>query len=259
MLSDARRNLIKNKALNEGEIIISEIAEELGVSFETVRRDINILCRENVLEKVHGGAVPVKVTDYEDKYQKRKDTNPVTKNRLGAEVAKRLENEKIIMISSGTTLEAVAQASKDLKNGLVITNSFPVAENFGKLSENGNEVFLAGGKLNAEERFTYGAEAVNHISRYSADVAVVSCVGIDAKGAMCSGVEEGNIIFRMMKSASKVILVADSSKFGKKSVYRFCKISDIDEIITDNKTSVPELLKKSAKKCKTKISVVDAG
>ncbi len=242
MLSDARQDLIKKIAFRDGEVIISRVAAELGVSLETVRRDINTLCAKNVLSKVHGGAVPIKIADYEGHYQKRKNTNMTVKKALGSYTAKMIRNGDVVMFPAGTTVEAVAASCTLNKKLHVITNSISVAEIFG--SDKNNRITLAGGHLNAEERFTYGSETQKQISRYRADVAVISAVGIDENGAMCSSDEEGEIIAQMIKPADRVILVVESNKFSQKSVYRFASIDNIDEIITDSAHEITKALKK---------------
>ncbi len=254
MLTNSRQSKILEIAKRDGEVIISKVAKELDVSLETIRRDINCLCKNNQLEKVHGGAVPLKITDYEDKYQKRKATNSVVKGKLGEAASGAFDGKKVVMISSGTTLEAVADAVNLQSDMLVITNSLTVSEIFGK-KESG-QVLLVGGYLNAEERFTFGSEVLRGIEKYRSDIAVISCVGIDETGAMCSSSEEGLIISSMMKSSSKVLLIADSSKFGKKSVYKFCKLSEIDQILTDNKNPLSDKLLKAIGKEKTKLKIV---
>lgn len=247
MLSDARQDLIKKIAFRDGEVIISKAAEELGVSLETVRRDINVLCTQNILSKVHGGAVPIKITEYEDNYMKRKNANASVKKALGIYVSDILKDSKIAFFSVGTTIESVAASCNLLKELTVITNSVSSAEILGKYAvESGNRltVTLAGGHFNANEHFTYGSQTQSLITNYRADVALISAVGIDENGAMCSSDEEGIIISQMIRSSDRVILVAESSKFSKKSVYRFCSLDSIDEIVTDSVHPIPKSIMK---------------
>lgn len=256
MLSDARRDLIKKIAIRDGEVIISKVASELGVSLETVRRDINVLCEKNILNKVHGGAVPIKITEFEGAYLKRKATNMAVKNALGAYVSDLIKKDSIVFLSVGTTTEAVAEAFTFSRRLSVITNSIPVAEIFGKFADENAvcfKVILAGGKLNAQERFTYGIETQNQISHFRADTAVISAVGIDKNGVMCASDEEGEIITQMMKSADRVILVAESNKFSQKSVYCFSSLKHIDEIVTDTAHNIPPDTEKALKENNIKI------
>ncbi len=256
MLSNARKNLIKETALKDGEIVISEIARELDVSLETVRRDINTLCAEGVLEKVHGGAVPVNTNSYEDEYAKRKTTNEAVKRELGSFVADMLKNAKTVFLSSGTTTEAIAGFKAKFPDTAVITNSLAVAETIAKSGDKNQTTLLLGGNINAQEHITYGAEVVSGVEKYHADIAVISGVGIDESGAMCASTDEGTVMTAMIKSSSKVIFVADSGKFGKKSVYRHCKLENISTVVTDSKNKIPEKILKSFNANKVKITVI---
>lgn len=254
MLSDARQELIKKIAFRDGEVIISKVAAELGVSFETIRRDINVLCSQNILSKVHGGAVPIKITEFEGDYLKRKNTNTSIKNALGLYTSEMLKNTSVAFFSAGTTAEAVASSCKTNSNMTVITNSLAVAEIFG--SSLRSSVILAGGHLNPTEQFSFGSETQNQIAKYRADVAVISAVGIDENGVMCSSDEEGEIIACMMKSADRVVLVVESNKFSQKSVYRFSTLKHIDEIVTDRLHPIPSNTAKLLMDYKIKLHMV---
>lgn len=255
MLSDARQEMIKRIAFRDGEVIISKVAAELGVSFETVRRDINALCSDNILSKVHGGAVPIRINEHEGHYLKRKNTNMHIKNALGAYTADLIKNSGVSFFSVGTTIEAVASSCSLIKAMTVITNSLSIAEIFGSSPA---PVILTGGHLNADERFCYGSETQNQIARYRADTAVISAVGIDENGVMCSSDEEGEIIAGMMKAADRVILVTESNKFSQKSVYRFSALKHIDEIVTDNIHTIPDDTLRIINSYKIKIHIVEA-
>ena len=100
MLSDAKQKFIKEKAFTDGEIIISDVASELDVSTETIRRDINVLAGMGVLEKVHGGAVPVRVNSHENKYIERKATNEPIKRKLGAFLGKAIRNCNTVFLAA---------------------------------------------------------------------------------------------------------------------------------------------------------------
>ena len=258
MLSDARQKFIKEKAFANGEIIISDVAAELDVSTETIRRDINVLAGMGVLEKVHGGAVPVRVNSHENKYSERKATNEPIKRKLGAFVGKQLKDCNTIFLSAGTTVESITDFMNSGENITVITNSLPIAETIGNasLDNKHTSVMLIGGKFNSEEHYTYGSEVVSTIRRYHADVVVISAVGIDEQGAMCASSDEGIIMSEMINSSAKVILLADSSKFGKKAVFRHCPIDKIDYIVTDNSNPVPEKILKAIKKKNITIDIV---
>ncbi len=258
MLSDARQKYIKDTALKNGEVIISEIANELNVSLETVRRDINILTKQGFLEKVHGGAVPVVLNSRENKYSERKSTNERIKQKLGVFISDIIMGCSTIFLSTGTTVETITNFGNSKDPVSVITNSLSIAETIGKATEGDSKtnVYLLGGNFNADEHYTFGSAVVSDIRKYHADVVVISATGIDEYGAMCASPDEGTIISEMINSSAKVILMADSSKFGKKAAFRHCPIDKIDRIVTDDSRPIPETIIKAAKKRNIKIDVI---
>lgn len=258
MLTDARQKYIKDVAFRDGEVIISEIAEKLDVSMETIRRDINALSKMGLLEKVHGGAVPVHINEQEHKYSERKNTNEGIKKKLGTYIGEMIKDSTTIFLSAGTTVETVTNFGQRVKPISIITNSLSIAETIGNLTSDDTKtsVLLLGGKFNSEEHYTYGSEVVSNIRKYHADVVVVSAVGVDEEGAMCSSIDEGIIISEMINSSTKAILMADSSKFGKKAAYRHCPMDFIDHIVTDATNPIPEKLLKTIKKKNIKLSII---
>ncbi len=108
MLTNARQKAIEHMAIKEGEITISKAAKELGVSIETIRRDINVLCKENILTKVHGGAIPTVSVLAEANYRQRKDSNSKVKHLIGRTAQKFISSNQVVSFSTGSTVEAVA-------------------------------------------------------------------------------------------------------------------------------------------------------
>ena len=258
MLSDARQKYIKDAAFKNGEVIISDLAKELGVSLETIRRDINYLSSQGYLEKVHGGAIPVVLNSKENKYSERKSMNEPLKRKLGVFISDIIKGCSTIFLSAGTTVETITNLGGNSNTVSVITNSLSIAETIGKSTAENSKtnVYLLGGNFNADEHYTYGAAAISDIRKYHADVVVISAVGVDEYGAMCASTDEGTIIAEMINSSAKVILMADSSKFGKKAAFRHCPLEKIDRIVTDNANPIPETIIKAAKKKNIRINII---
>lgn len=251
MLTDARQNMIKKIAERDGEVIISRVAQELNVSIETVRRDINALCKKNVLQKVHGGAVPASLVVLEDAYTLRKEKNSEIKRKISVCAAELVKDNTVVALSSGTTAEAVAEALKGKKGITVITNSLSVAAVFSASDE--INVILTGGNTDLAEHLTFGTVAKEQLKKYSADTVFIGCAAIDEKGFMCSSLSEGEMISALLKIGQKKVLVADSSKLNKTSVYRFALQDEIDVLVTDRTDIMKESLKDTFKKNGIKI------
>ncbi len=243
MLTNARQKMIESIALRDGEVIISRVAKELGVSIETIRRDINAMCEQNLLFKVHGGAVPAQVPVSEASYRQRKKSNPAVKNRIGKAAANLIKNNDVVALSTGSTVEAVASHIKGVHNVCVLTNSLPVSQILSELQErddyNGKTI-LFGGELHPTEHLTFGAATCEQIRNYFADIVFISAAALSEQGLMSTNTEEGNVTAELMSCASKVVLVIESKKIGKRSVYRFALPKKIHMIITDGDTPISE-------------------
>lgn len=241
MLTDARQKMIETIALRDGEVIISHVAKELGVSIETIRRDINALCEKKLLTKVHGGAVPLNPPVSEASYNQRKNTNSILKNKLGLYAAKMVKNNQVVALSTGSTMEAVAAHICNVKDITVLTNSIPISDITSDLLARSifeGKTLLLGGNVNPIEHLTFGTMVDEQIDRFYADVAFVSAGAISTDGAMNTGQDEGAVCAKLISRASKTILVAESKKLNKRSTYRYAKLSDIDVLITDDEFAI---------------------
>lgn len=241
MLTNARQKMIENIAVRDGEVIISKVARELGVSIETIRRDINALCTRNLLIKVHGGAVPAQAPISEAAYSQRKKTGNAVKNRIGAAAAELIKSNQVVAFSTGSTMEAVASHIKNVRNLTVLTNSLPIGQTLVDMGERGDfdgKVILFGGQLHPTERLTFGTAVTEQISKYFADIVFVSAAAICENGLMTTGTDEGNIARRLIECGSKVVLVIESKKIGKRSVYRYGDLENVHTIITDDEQEI---------------------
>lgn len=245
MLTNARQKMIESIALRDGEVIISHVAKELGVSIETIRRDINSMCAQNLLTKVHGGAVPTQIPISEASYRQRKNSSSAVKNRLGQAAASFVKNHQVIAFSTGTTMEAIASHISGVHDITALTNSLPIADIFTEMydrNEYDGKVILFGGKLHPTEHLTYGNAVIEQISRYYADILFVGAAALCEDGLTITAAEEGSIASALLQSASKVILVIESRKMDKRSVYRFASLDEVDILITDDEHEIsPEL------------------
>ncbi|MBR5783325.1 MAG: DeoR/GlpR transcriptional regulator [Clostridia bacterium] len=235
--------MIESIALRDGEVIISRVARELGVSIETIRRDINAMCAQNLLIKVHGGAVPAQAPISEAAYSQRKKTNNAVKGRIGKKAASLIKSNQVVAISTGSTLEAVASHIKGVHNLTVLTNSLPIGEALSEMYERGEfdgKVVLFGGQLHPTERLTFGAAVAEQIQNYFADIVFISAAAVSENGLMSTNTEEGNIITQLMSSGSRIVLVIESKKLGKRSVYRYGVLESIHAIVTDDEQEISE-------------------
>lgn len=240
MLTSARQKHIEELIRKNGEVVISVLAKELGVSVETVRRDINALSDAGRLVKVHGGAVSANRPIAESQYEKRRLEGSQVKERLGAAAAQRIGDSDVIALSTGSTMEGIARHIMNKPDVTVVTNSTAVATEV----KADCHCVLLGGQLHAEEGYTFGPVTVDQLAHFHTDTAFVSASAVTSDGLMTTRIEEGDLQRKMMENSSHVVLVVQSTKLGARSVYRFAELEAVDEIITDDENPIdPEFEK----------------
>lgn len=252
MLTGARQKLIEDLAARNGEVVISALAKQLGVSVETVRRDITALCDEGKLIKVHGGAVSATRPVAESDYQKRRAEGSQIKQQLGAYAAGLVESHDVVAISTGSTMEAVAGNLGDGADATVITNSTAVAS----LVQQRCRCILLGGQLHPDEGYTFGPVTAEQLAGFHTDKAFIAASAVSADGLMTTGIEEGDLARKMIENASHVILVVQSTKIGARSVYRYAGLDVVDEIVTDAHRPLDPQFKKAVRELGIKLHIV---
>ena len=223
-----------------GRVSNERIMADLGVSRETVRRDLLDLEESGVLQRVHGGAVPC----HDDApITERARTRVRAKTAIAKAAIGFIHDAQTVFVDGGTTTVILADELAKLTNLTIITNSVDVALRLRGTSEPHeraratNEVILLGGTLSDRAAATTGATTVLDIQRYRADLAMLSPVGIDQEhGASNFDPAEAEIARAMVENADRVAILADHSKIGQRSRITFCAPREIDVLITDRKS-----------------------
>lgn len=232
MLAIERKNAILETLQKEQRVLVAELSQEYGVTEETIRRDLDKLEKEGFVKKTYGGAVLNENTNIEMPLRIREKTNRKEKQMIARLVASMVEEGDSIILDSSSTSLMVAQELKDRKKLTVITNSLEVLIEFSK--SNGVQVISTGGALKSSSLSLIGKNAEKMLENFYVDKAIVSCKGLDIKkGATDSTEADAEIKKSMISCSKKLILAADSTKFGKIS---FAKILDLrkgDVLVTD--------------------------
>ena len=243
MLTSERQRTIKELAMKNGEVSISELARRFGVSIETIRRDINLLSEKSLLKKVRGGAVPIEFTVREDAYEVRYRKNHGHKSAIGAYIATHMiEDNDTIAISSGSTMEVLA-SSITARNLLIVTNSINIAsilQNRMRQDLLSGEVIMLGGILRADEHYTGGSIAVEMLKKFTFNKAFLGVSAISGRDVMTSNIEEGIIMSTMIDHARFCCVAADASKFDVRSTYTFADLAEIDAVVTEEDADLSE-------------------
>lgn len=229
-----------------GECSIELLAQELGVSEMTIRRDLQSLTESGKVIRTHGGAAMGDRVSFEFKFLERSNENREAKESIARLAAKQVESGQAVLLDSGTTTLAIAEELKSLRELTVVTTSLPIAARLQFCPD--IEVLLLGGYLRESTPDLSGAMTESNLSTLRADIAFLGTQGIDDEGWLYQQTPElASLVSKMSASADTVYAVADSSKIGKTSLSRSGKVADIDGLITDEGADA-KLLKALAKK-----------
>lgn len=228
-----RHQDILERLQEEKYVEVLDLCKNLYVSAVTIRKDLKILEEKGLLFRTHGGA-SLDNPYINDRPVNEKEKISVSEKNEIAEAAARLilENDSI-MIASGTTVQALARYIKPKGKLTVITSSLNVTLELIKFKE--VEVLQLGGYVRHSSSSVVGNYASYILENISCSKLFLSVDGIDLEyGLSTTHLEEAQLNKRMLSAAQKIILLVDSSKFGKKSFAKICDLDQIDEIITDN-------------------------
>lgn len=210
---------------------LEELAQHVGVSVSTVRRDLALLEETGVVRRTHGGARTQQQPKSDEFVFNVRDTHQVSeKEAIGAACAALIKPGQNVMLDAGTTCYHVARRLDD-KVAQIITNSLPVANHFS--ASNRHEVHLSGGVIYPRLGTLVGPHAVETFSRMHADVAILSGSGISEDGVYNSHALLVDIQRAMIRGAARVVFCFDHTKFGRRSTFFLCDFTDIDTVVTD--------------------------
>ena len=229
-----RRALILRLLEQKGEVQVTDLSRETGISEVTIRKDLTILQNRHLLLRTRGGAMrkPVTNTNEDTTIDRKRMFNVREKERIGEEAAKMIKDGDYIMLDSGTTTLEVARNLAKFHDLHIITNSMNIATELLKYKQ--FDVVLLGGNVRVNSHSLVGPIALsvlNNFSRYKL------FLGVDSfsleNGISTPNLEEALLNQVMIQQAEKVIAVFDSSKFNKRSYVHIADAKQLDCIITD--------------------------
>jgi DeoR/GlpR family transcriptional regulator of sugar metabolism len=208
---------------------IEDICKLFDVTRDTARRDIVRLDAAGRVLRVRGGAVLPPQSRQVEHYAQRTGASGA-KQAIGRAAAGLLRDGDRVLFDTSTTVLAVARAATATPLD-VVTNSIDVAEAFGQ--REGVELHVLGGRFNAWQRSLEGAQTRLGLAQFQFDKLILGACAIDPLGLTCPSDDEASLKQAMMRQASQVIVVADSSKFSKAFMHRLCQFDAIDVLVTD--------------------------
>ncbi len=228
-----------------GSCRVSVLAKQLGVTLETIRRNVRNLEEREIVRKVHGG-VHLLEEVLEPTLKTRLDTQTDSKGKLARAVAKIISDGDSLFLDIGSTTAYVATALKDHQDLFVVTNSVFVAHTLA--SRNNNKVFMAGGELRPHDGGAFGIEAQELVKRLNVRFAILSVGAVNAEmGFMLHDLQEANLARLAIDNAQIRVVVADGEKLGKRAPVTLDALGKIDVLFTDAQpdAAISEMLSKN--------------
>jgi DeoR family glycerol-3-phosphate regulon repressor len=231
MTPSMRQAKIVELAREHGEVTVESLVEAFGVTPQTIRKDLNILCERGSLKRTHGGAMhPSGVENVE--YEARRQIATNEKRAIGEAAAKLIPDNASLIINIGTTTEAVSQALSEHRGLMVITNNINVANRLRVVPS--VEVVIASGVVRPSDGGIVGEAAVDFIRQFKVDFAVIGVSAIDSDGALLDfDYREVKVAQAIIANARHVIVVSDSTKFTRTAPVRIGHLSQAHSFITD--------------------------
>ncbi len=250
MIAIQRLQAIKELVLKEKAVRVGDLASKFDVSEETIRRDLGRLEKEGLVQKNYGGAVLIKELEFAahpvPAVSQRKVQFHEEKLAIGQAAAGLIQSSQTIILDAGSTTWCVAQYLPQAYDLSVVTNCLDIPEVL-NLSE-GSQVVLVGGKLNKKSMSLVGPNTEAEIRKYAADTAFIGTPGFSLeRGFMSSDIYDCEIKKAMLQTASRVVVVADHSKFTRGGLLAFAEPGTVDVLVTSNKAD-PYVLEQLARR-----------
>jgi DeoR family glycerol-3-phosphate regulon repressor len=218
-------------AKDQGKVLVDELAVHFEVTPQTIRKDLNDLCEQRMLRRIHGGALfPSGIENVE--YEARRKIAAAEKEAIGRAAARLIPDGASLFINIGTTTEEVSKALLDHDGLMVITNNINVANRMRVYPQ--IEVVIAGGVVRGSDGGVVGEAAVDFIKQFKVDYAVIGASAIDPDGALLDfDFREVKVAQAIIANARHVILVCDATKYERTAPVRIAHLSQVNTFITD--------------------------
>ena len=231
MLAANRHQSILENLEQQGAVRTIDLAKQLNVTDETIRRDLEKLEKENLLQRTHGGAVIPSHLNKDRSFAERSIQNIDSKRRIAVEAGKLIQNGDRIFLDSSSTALQLAGAIKAKSDITVITNSSLVIAELAPYSD--VELILAGGVFDRQSQSYIGPATLSTLQRYRIDKSFFSANGIDEfRGISEINEAQAHIKDFVIPRSDQAVLLADPTKLGVSSTYFFAQCEELDAIVT---------------------------
>jgi len=235
MLARQRQALILDRVRQVGAVRVADLVREFDVSDMTVRRDLETLQEQGLLEKVHGGATaPSRFASYEPAFITKTALQQAEKAAIAGEAAKMVEPGMALALSAGTTTYVLAGLIASVPGITVVTNSLQVSEVLNRAGRHDQTVILTGGLRTPSEALV-GPFAIAQLRSIHLDIVFMGVHGMDAKtGFTCPNLMEADTDRALVDAGRRLVVVADHSKWGVIGIASIARLDQADTLITDS-------------------------
>ena len=232
VLPGSRQRRLVDYMRSKGHVTVVELTAMFGVSRDTIRRDLQLLERHGLLTRTHGGALAGDgLVARETRFQSRMSAQTQAKRGIGRTAAGLIREGETLILNGGSTTCCFAAELGKLRDLTIVTNNLMLPQVVARHAA--RSVYVLGGAYWESAQITLGAVKIFGASRISVDTAVIGVTGLDATGLSISRLEESQETLEMMESARRVIVLADSAKFGVNAFAHVAGFDRIQFLVTD--------------------------
>lgn len=227
-----RHKLILEKLEKDGFVNVNELREEFQVSAVTIRKDLKLLEERKLLFRSHGRAIPLNPYITENHVEIKEKINTEEKQKIANAAKKTVQPLDTIIMASGTSVIEFARQISEMEKLTVVSASLNTSL---ILSKNPNiDVIQLGGSVRPNSSSVIGPIVEKMLAEFTFTKLFLGVDGIDLEyGLTTTNAMEASLNKVMIKASQRIIVLADSSKFGRKGFGRICGLEDVDQIITD--------------------------
>jgi DeoR family transcriptional regulator, fructose operon transcriptional repressor len=227
-----RRFELIRLARRQGQLSVTELSSQFGVSPDTIRRDLDLLSVRGLVRRTHGGAVPAdNLAQGESPFAQRIHLRTAEKTRIAQCAASLIQNGETLIINGGSTTRIFAFELAGKKNLTVVTNALGIPASLPDQAV--RDIFVLGGEYRAESQITVGSIACCGSTGVSVDSAILGVAGVTEDGLFAKLLQEATMTGSMIAAARRTIILADSTKFGQKLLGHIASLGQIDILVTD--------------------------
>ncbi|AKJ29517.1 DeoR/GlpR family DNA-binding transcription regulator [Caldimonas brevitalea] len=228
MLTEQRKQHILAVLKRDGRVVAKTLGQELGLSEDTIRRDLRELARAGLLQRVHGGALPA--SPAVATLNVREHLCATEKIALGRAAARLIRPGQLVFVDGGTTTQQLVRHLPAGLRATIVTHSPIIAAELAEQPE--IEVVLIGGRLYKHSMVSVGAAAVEAIGRIRADLYLMGITGLHAEAGLSTGdLEEAYIKRALMAQAAETVALASSDKLGRASAYCIAPVTALTSLL----------------------------